>query len=230
MKSLLAIVVAAGLLALTACHSASPAPVADRPALTDGVTRASLDWLPLTARVAPIIYTEGQRQRQRKEVVITPVDQGLWKEVEPGVHVSYMRHDRGNLVVTRDEEAGDNVAVMYDPPLVLLSGDLELGKPMRLQTRMTVLNLATSAQREAGLCRYTLEFLGRQKFDTPVGTFDAFVVRSVRHIDLSLAKVDVTLTIGYVPGVGVVYSRIEQTTKALGLFGGRKIDESRLTR
>jgi hypothetical protein len=223
------------LIILAGCTTAVTAPIPDATGAADRTLRAEAKPIdgatlnPLAARSGRIEYVEGKLKG--KVVLVTLEREGDgWKETTQGVHAMVMHEDAGALVMTREEDVEENVAITYDPPFVLLPREVAMGKKVEGMTTMTVKNLKTGSKRDSGPCQYTVELLGTQTIETPGGTFEAYVFKTVRQIDLSLAKVTVTIHTAHVPYKGIVMTRVERHTKAVGIFSMNAVEESRLAR
>ena len=93
---------------------------------------------------------------------------------------------------------------------------------------MRVIGLATGQVRATGQCALTVELLGRRRIQTPAGWFGAYVVRTIRHLDLSIAKSTIVMHTAHAVDHGLVARRVERTTRVLGLFETDVEEEIRL--
>jgi hypothetical protein len=218
---------------LTACQS-PPRPglvpesqVVDemRPALpTDAAT-----LMPAEPRQAVFQHIAGQAEPTTVPLTIEKTLSGTWQATFTGMSTQVFRRlDDGTIHLEQDIDNEQNARVSYDPPIVWLPGTLRPDTTHEGTTTMTVTNLADGSHRDTGPCTYTVQLVGRQHVPTPVGWFDAVLVRMTRKIDLNLADVNVTIDIAYVPRVGMVAQTVEQKIRALGLFPITKHEQFRL--
>lgn len=136
----------------------------------------------------------------------------------------------GSVVVAREEDSRENVAVTYTPTLRMLPSRLTPHHVEEFDCQMVVRDLKDQSVRDKGDCRYSVEYLGEQRVQTPAGEFTAHMVRSTRQMNLNLASVRVTILSAYVPQRGNVLERVEETRRMLGLFSSKATEESRLVR
>lgn len=172
-------------------------------------------------------YLAGDRKGTTAITTLRPAAQGTWKDVTTSIHTMVLKEDDGRLIMLSEEDIAENVAIVYDPPFALLPAQVAMGEKVTGTTTMTVNHLSTGKRRDSGPCRYVVELLGMQKVATPAGVFDAYLFRTTREIDLSLAKVNLTIHTAHVADVGIVMTRVEQKTKAIGIFSMSKSEESR---
>lgn len=188
---------------------------------------AGLKLNPLKARSGAVTYVEGDRKGKTAATTLAQGEGVTWKDVTQDIHTMVMKDDGGKLVMLSEEDVAENVAITYEPPFVLLPEKVAMGEKVTGETLMTVNHLKTGSKRDSGPCRYVVELLGMQTIQTPAGTFEAYVFKTTREIDLSLANVTVTIHTAHVPEVGIVMTRVEQKTKAIGIFTMNKKEESR---
>lgn len=227
------------LLALLAGCGAKPSgktpavPDAEKAAQSDGVIRSDAPAIeglrlnPLKPRSGEVVYTTGHRKGTMASTTLSPLAAGTWKDVTANIHTMVIKDDGGNLIMLSEDDVTENVAIRYDPPFVLIPKHVAMGEKVIGTTKMTLNHLSTGSPRDSGTCRYVVELLGMQKIATPAGEFDAYLFKTIREIDLSLAKVNITIHTAHVPDVGIVMTRIEQKTKAIGIFSRSSAEESR---
>lgn len=142
-----------------------------------------------------------------------------WRLDLAGVRVIHMHElDDGSIVVTREEEIAEGVAVDYDPPLTMLPPVVSMGELVKQKSRMTVTNLTTGSPRDEGWCEYELELLGTREMKTFMGNRDTYVVENRRDIGLKLAAVQLVMRTAYVPGRGFEAEWVYRTTRPMRLF------------
>lgn len=131
-----------------------------------------------------------------------------------------------------EDDYTSKVRVVYDPPMTILPAMLRAGETTEQlsESAMTVTNLADGSPRDKGRCKYKVELLGRDNVVTPAGSFDAWIVRTTRHLTLQMASGTVVTHSAYVEGRGLIAEHVEQNLKMLGLIAIKSEDEFRLAR
>lgn len=187
---------------------------------------------PLKEETVQITYTQGSHQGKTVNMVTKAAagGAGTWQQITQGIRSMTLTNTDGQLMLLGEEDVSENVAITYAPPIVLLPAKVTAGHKHQGTSKMTVKNLKTGAHRDSGPCNYTVELLGVQQITTPAGKFEAYVFRTVRQIDLSLAKVKVTIITAHVPERGIIMTRVEQNTRALGFISMNKKEEWQLAK
>ncbi len=172
----------------------------------------------LAARESTVTYVEGTHKGQTIAVTMTAAEDGAWKENYEGIRAMVMKEVDGQIVLLAEEDVAENVAITYDPPLMLLPKRVAMDEKVEGDSAMTVNHLKTGKNRDSGKCHYETRLLGMQKVQTPAGEFDAYIFETIRTIDLSLAKVKVTIQTAHVAGKGIVMTRVDRKTRAIGFI------------
>ncbi len=192
---------------------------------------ASKELLPLAAGAGEVRRVEGNGGAVAVRYTIKEVGDHQFEHRYEGLRASYLQiNGSGDVVIRREEEFGEDAAVTYDPPLVMLPGELAPGSPVERSAEVLVSSLRDGSAREQGTCEYSVELLGIQDVVTEAGAFEAYVVKIRRHFDLRMADIEVTTFTAYAPGRGWVAEKIKQINKPLGLFGITKYESLRLVR
>ncbi|MEX2213677.1 MAG: hypothetical protein WD768_06095 [Phycisphaeraceae bacterium] len=202
---------------------------ADTPAATEGGVKG-LDLIPLKERSIRIEFTEGELKGMTVDVKIAEGEKGQWVETAKDARILYYGDSDGSVVMGREEDFGEKVTITYEPAFVLMPKTLEAGKPFEGTTKMTVLNRGSGTKKAGGTCKYKVELVRQEKVTTPAGEFDAYLIQTTRDISLDLASVQVTVLTWHVPGQGMVASKVNQKTQALGLFGSEKVEAWKLAK
>lgn len=222
--------------------ASSPADAATRPAQTPWPAPATAPWVipgqPLKgAELFRLHSAEGAYDIAHDDALtpnvpytLTPDEQGGWILSIGELRRVYMREEEGAVLVTREEELDENVSITYTPALRMLPASLTLNRPQEFDCQVVVRNLKDQSVRDKGDCRYSVEYIGEQRVQTPSGEHVASIVRSTRQINLNLASVRVALQTAYVPARGAVVQRVEEVRRMLGLFSSRSVEESRLAK
>lgn len=142
----------------------------------------------------------------------------------------FVVNDAVNLLA--DDDYASKVRVVYEPAMVVMPARLRAGETTEQlsESSMTVTNLADGSPRDKGRCKYKVELLGKARVVTPAGSFDAWIVRTTRHLTLQMANGTVVTHSAYVEGRGLIAEHVEQNLKMLGLIAVKSEDEFRLAR
>lgn len=193
----------------------------------------STSLLPLTERSGAYQVTVGDKAPREVAFRYEPGDQpGTWRSVTDDQRVAHLQiTPEGAIVMTSEEEHSEGVRVSYEPALLVLPTTVESGPPITQEDiATTVTNLSNGAQRDRGVTAVTMEVVGSRPVETPLGVFEAVVVRKHRRMKLGMAEVDVMVHLALAPGVGVVAESIDRTTRVIGMFQTQVREESRLLR
>lgn len=171
--------------------------------------------------------TRGDEPAYTASVSIEP-EADHWRTTIETLYSSTFRQGGGGAIETlRDEDVADSVAVDYEPPLVALPPRMIVGRPFEGSCRVRVTDLRSGADRDDGTCTYRIEVLGWRRA-TPSGRFDAYLVRTTRHLKLRRAEARVTTDAVYLPGRGMIRESVHQVTRVLGLLDMEKRHDVRL--
>lgn len=183
---------------------------------------AATQVFPLAARSHQLVLS--RPDREDKKLAVTVEKQGaFWVMTIAGRSSMFIQKAAtGDLVVMRETDLRENVRIEYQPGVVLLPAELAAGVTRQGEAHMTVYNLGTDQQREQGTCKYQIDVIGLQQVETAASPVDAWLVRTQRDMDLSLADAHVTLETAYAPQLGQVYERAHIRTVALGLFANEQ--------
>ncbi len=160
---------------------------------------------------------------------LEPLGPSRWRWTLDSVRVAYISQtDEGTIVIDREEELSKGVSVEYQPALVLLPQYISQGLVVHGSSQMVVRNLVDGTVRDRGLCSYTIQLLGAQKVTSPFGTRDAYIIKTIRNIKLSLASSLVLIEVGYIPHRGWIMEGIQESTRVLQLFEAKAYERLRL--
>ncbi len=182
---------------------------------------------PLKPRQGVYRITQGADKGKDVPFTLEKVDDDQWKLTYKDQQVTYFKTSDKGLLITREDDFGENVQVTYEPAINCLPVGLSKDKPFEGKTQMTV-RKPSGETRDSGTCQYTVTFEGVQRVKTPAGASEARIIRNVRKLDLSLANVTVDIFSAYAVPQGEVIERVEQKTQALGFIGMNKLTERRL--
>jgi len=194
-------------------------------------TSQANDLIPFVLRQGACVVKIGKKSAREVDYQFEALEDGRWKSTVEGVHIVYLqRGERGETLLPREDDLLENVIVTYSPALPVLPAEWGDDRAVEGAVDMVIKNAKTGLVREKGTCSYRVELVGKQRIKTPDGEFDTIVVRETRHIRLKLAKSDVTVVNWYVPGKGEVAEHVTESTKALGILGGKKESDMRLSK
>lgn len=144
-----------------------------------------------------------------------------WVVDRKGHYIGYYHIDaKGQVVLDREDDLEEGVRVDYTPGIVVLPGKLTDKPPYPKGTvKMKVSYLKSGKERTQGSCSYTIDSIKKVNLKTPAGTFETYLVRSSRKLNLSLAKVHLVIVQGYSPDKGLVLEEVWQKMRAVGIFG-----------
>jgi len=181
-------------------------------------------------RDATVVYkvTEGPDAGRDLVLVVVTDDQGWIATLTGWNRVRMTRSEQGAVLTHFDVDLASKVRVDYDPPITILPPRLAVGKPFEGDCRVQVRNLDDGSLRTRGTCQYRVELIGRQIVTTPAGEFDAFLVRTHRHMKLTLADAVITTLDAYGPQRGQVAHRLVKKVRLLGLVPTQSSREMRL--
>jgi hypothetical protein len=127
-------------------------------------------------------------------------------------------NDDGRVLLSTEDDYGQQVKVVYDPPLEVIPADMLNHEPKAITSSMTVYNLDGQSQRDKGACQVSVQILGKQTITTPAGTFEAIMFKTTRQLKLALASGTVTIYDAYAPKKGLVSHRVEQKLITMGFI------------
>lgn len=210
---------------------ATTQPVQDEEPIQPVDPATVVNLLPLEKREGSCVVKIGKKSSREVDYLLEPSEDNTWRSTIEGIRVVYFsKGEKGEILLPREDDLAENVQVSYHPALQILPGTWADGRAVEGASDMEIKNAKSGLVREKGTCTYRVELVGRQKVDTPAGTFDAILVRETRHIRLKLAKSDVTVLNWYVPGKGEVAEHVIESTKALGFLGGKKESDTRISK
>lgn len=184
----------------------------------------------LKPRDATVIYkvTEGPDVGHDRALIVATDVQGWVATLTDWNQVKMSVTDTGAVLTHFDVDFASKVRVVYQPPITVAPARLVMGAPFEGESNVEIRNLHDGSLRTMGKCLYRVELIGRQLVQTPAGRFDAFIVRTRRHMQLTLADAIVTSIDAYVPERAQVAHRLDKQVRFLGLLPTRSVREMRL--
>ncbi len=173
------------------------------------------DILPEGVHEGGFVVSVGDGEGEPAAYSLRPVpsEPGRWRLEIEGWRVSELtRAQDGSVLVVRNVDVRERVALDYDPPILLVPSAMAAGLPLEGSSRMRVLDAESGAERDAGDCRWRIELV------EPAGADGVFELRTTLRIELRLAVADVGIESSYQAGRGLAGERVDRRTRALGLF------------
>lgn len=179
--------------------------------------------LPLTERQRMFEIVEGDRRGELVNLVLRRTRDG-----ELGTHVLRMsdlntlylrRNDEGDVEVLRLDLPRENRAVVYEPAVRLIPGQVRPRLRVEEAGLARVYDLETGEFQRRGAVQHAVKEVSRARFHTPGGEQAGYMVVIEHSIDLDLGELRMEMECGYVPGEGMVYRHLRYTIEKLGLFG-----------
>lgn len=187
----------------------------------------------LRPRQAKYRILQGPMKERTLQSTLTPPEpaeanaaQNPWQLTLESVRTVFLQLDpQGTLLIPAEQDQTDRVFVSYEPAVGFMPAKLKMGRVTRGTSEMTIASLRTGEVRDTGRCDWYTDVLGQQRVRTPLGEFDAILIRGVREVKLGLATVHVVVDEAYAPGVGLVWERIDRNVRILGLLPARQVEE-----
>lgn len=229
-------------LLLTGCAAGSvdndEPPNANRASLDDAPERwqaiAGERLLPLEARVTRFRVVAGPDEGETLTQRLAVDEDGQWTLTVEGRQRTYLHRDEhGALRFDREDDFEQNVAVHYDPPLVLLPAEIDPDTTGHHQeVDVVVRHLDTGGVRERGTSEYRITQVRLSEAEEREGpepeteqaahASPVYTITQQRELNLRFASASVTIETEYVPDFGRIAWAVERHTRALGLIGSRR--------
>lgn len=187
----------------------------------------------LKPRQAKYLILQGPMKGKTLQSTLTPPEpaggdaaDNPWQLTLESVRTVFLQLSaQGTLLIPGEQDQSDRVFVSYEPAVGFIPAVLRMGRVTQGTSEMTIASLRTGEVRDTGRCDWHTDVLGQQRVRTPLGEFDAILIRGVRDVKLGLATVHVAVDEAYVPGVGLVWERIDRNVRILGLLPARQVEE-----
>lgn len=216
-------------LVLSGC--AAPPRVEPDPEATEGRIQPAVRWepiearqlMPLEARFARVRVVEGPDEGEVLEQRLEASDGQRWTltvEDRQRMHLGY--DEQGHIVVFQEDDFEQSVAVHYEPALVLVPARLEADTNHRQQVEVTVRQLEGEGVRDRGTATHRIEAVRFGTVETDMGVQEAYLLRQHRQLALNFARAEVQIDTLYVPDVGRIAWRVDQSTRIMGVIGSQQ--------
>ncbi len=111
----------------------------------------------------------------------------------------------GSVLLTRLDVLTEGQTVLYEPPVVLLPHSIVPDRTWSASGRARILNRETQEVVQKGEYQHRVLPITRERFATPAGDYQGFLVAIEQTIDLeSPAVIRLWLDCGFMPGKGLV--------------------------
>lgn len=144
----------------------------------------------------------------------------MFSDNENDRRIQYWVVDKdGALLLAAVVEHDEQAVSIFDPPLMIAPAQLAAGESRTAESKMRVVDSKNPRhQRERGTGVSTIEYVGDERVDTPLGDLVAKRLKTRFEAKLGLATAVHENTIWVVPDIGVIAEESTQQITALGLF------------
>jgi hypothetical protein len=181
------------------------------------------DLLPLEPRTRLFQIIDGDRIGEKLPLSLRrtgPQEPGQWVLEFSDLNMLYLRvRAEGDVEIVRLDLPAEGHAVVYSPPVRMLPAHIRPHIHIEEQSVARVYDLETGKLKHTGQVTHKVRFASRSRLVTEVGAWDGYLIPVEHEIDLGAANVQLHLVAGYVPGLGIVYRRMDYTRLVLGIFG-----------
>lgn len=165
------------------------------------------ELFPLVPGESTFEVVDGDGEGRQVVLELSVADgEGRW-EVRFGdyniFHLSELRD--GSVLLTGLDVLTQGQTVRYEPPVVLLPNRIVPDRTWSASGRATVVNRETQEVVYTGEYQHRVMPITRERYATPAGDFEGFLVPLEQTIDLEAqAVIRLWLDLGFVPGKGLV--------------------------
>jgi len=162
---------------------------------------------PLVPGESTFEVVDGDGEGRQVVLELSSADgEGRW-EVQFGdyniLHLFELRD--GSVLITGMDVLTQGQTVLYDPPVVLLPNRIVPHRTWSASGRATVVNRETQEVVHKGEYQHRVLPITRERFATPAGDYEGFLVPIEQTIDLEApAVIRLWLDLGFFPGKGLV--------------------------
>ncbi|MCE9684320.1 hypothetical protein [Halomonas alkalisoli] len=165
------------------------------------------ELFPLAPGESTFEVVDGDGEGRQVVMEVRSADgEGRW-EVRFGdyniLHLS--EHLDGSVLITGLDVLTEGQAVLYEPPVVLLPNKIVPDRTWSASGRATVINRETQEVVHKGEYQHRVMPITRERYTTPAGDYEGFLVPIEQTIDLEAqAVIRLWLDLGFFPGRGLV--------------------------
>lgn len=144
----------------------------------------------------------------------------MFSDNEDDRRIQYWVVDKdGSLLLAAVVEHDEQAVSIFDPPLMIAPAQLAAGESHTAESKMRVVDSKNPRhQRERGTGVNTIEYVGDERVETPLGNLIAKRLKTRFEAKLGLATAVHENTIWVVADIGVIAEESTQQITALGLF------------
>ncbi|WP_290797719.1 hypothetical protein [Halomonas sp.] len=191
------------------------------------------ELFPLAPGESMFEVVDGDGEGRRVVLELIAADgEGRW-EVRFGdydiLHLSELPD--GSVLLTGLDVLTQGQTVLYEPPVVLLPGRIVPDRTWSASGRATVVNRETQEVEHTGEYQHRVMPITRERYATPAGDYDGFLVPIEQTIDLEAqAVIRLWLDLGFFPGKGLVKRSMKFVVDKPLWFGSTTRRTAELTR
>ncbi len=191
------------------------------------------ELFPLAPGESMFEVVDGDGEGRRVVLELIAADgEGRW-EVRFGdyniLHLSELPD--GGVLLTGLDVLTQGQTVLYEPPVVLLPGRIVPDRTWSASGRATVVNRETQEVEHTGEYQHRVMPITRERYATPAGDYDGFLVPIEQTIDLEAqAVIRLWLDLGFFPGKGLVKRSMKFVVDKPLWFGSTTRRTAELTR
>ncbi|MGM0700857.1 MAG: hypothetical protein ACQEUG_00475 [Pseudomonadota bacterium] len=191
------------------------------------------ELFPLVPSGSTFEVVDGDGEGRQVVMELSSADgEGRW-EVRFGdyniLHLSKLRD--GSVLLTGLDVLTQGQTVQYEPPVVLLPNRIVPDRTWSASGRATVVNIETREVEHTGEYQHRVMPITRERYVTPAGDYEGFLVPLEQTIDLEAqAVIRLSLDLGFFPGKGLVKRSMKFVVDKPLWFGSTTRRTAELTR
>ncbi len=180
------------------------------------------ELFPLVPGKSTFEVVDGDGEGRQVVLELSSADgEGRW-EVRFGdyniLHLSELRD--GSVLLTGLDVLTQGQTVQYEPPVVLLPNRIVPDQTWSASGRASVVNRETQEVVHTGEYQHRIMPITRERYATPAGDYEGFLVQIEQSIDLEAqAVIRLWLDLGFFPGKGLVKRSMKFVVDKPLLFG-----------
>ncbi len=165
------------------------------------------ELFPLVPHESTFVVVDGDGEGRQVPLELRAAEgEGRW-EVRFGdyniLHLSELRD--GSVLLTGLDVLTEGQSVLYEPPVVVLPNRIVPDRTWSASGRATVVNRETREVEHTGEYQHRVMPITRERYSTPAGEYEGFLVPIEQTIDLEApAVIRLWLDLGFFPGKGLV--------------------------
>ncbi|MBN1240633.1 MAG: hypothetical protein JXB36_19170 [Gammaproteobacteria bacterium] len=189
------------------CAVASPFAQTPAPPISTVHEIEAEKLFPLVPATSTFEVVDGDGEGRQVELELSSADgKGSW-ELRFGDYniLHLLEPGDGSVLLTRLDVLTEGEAVLYEAPVVLLPDRIVPNRTWSASGRATIVDIETQEVVHRGEYQHRVLPITRERFVTPAGDYEGFLVPIEQTIDLeSPAVIRLWLDTGFFPGKGLV--------------------------